>query len=82
MCFQGGSLSVHPDDMKLLQNHPLLEQSETDATPPVPPQDLADTIDGKFRLMYIFPLTLFHFLLITLMCMLRETFFVNYVSMY
>jgi hypothetical protein len=44
---QGGSVSVHPEDIKLLGPHSLSDQTESDGTPPIPPPEATDTIDGK-----------------------------------
>ncbi|XP_019872956.1 protein bric-a-brac 2 isoform X5 [Aethina tumida] len=40
----GGSVSVHPDDIKMLGPHGMTEAQETDA-PPIPPPEITDTID-------------------------------------
>ncbi|XP_019872953.1 sex determination protein fruitless isoform X2 [Aethina tumida] len=42
----GGSVSVHPDDIKMLGPHGMTEAQETDA-PPIPPPEITDTIDGS-----------------------------------
>ncbi|KAJ8921458.1 hypothetical protein NQ315_003076 [Exocentrus adspersus] len=42
---QGGSVSVHQDETKLLGQHQLAELQ--DETPPVPPPEITDTIDGS-----------------------------------
>ncbi|XP_008200998.1 fruitless isoform X7 [Tribolium castaneum] len=41
----GGSVSVHPEDIKLLGPHSLSDQTESDGTPPIPPPEATDTID-------------------------------------
>jgi hypothetical protein len=43
----GGSVSVHPEDIKLLGPHSLSDQTESDGTPPIPPPEATDTIDGS-----------------------------------
>lgn len=43
---QGGSLSVHEDNLNLL--HGLTETESESAPPLIPPPDVTDTIDGKF----------------------------------
>lgn len=47
--FQGGSVSVHSEEMKL-QN--LSDQGENDGAPTIPPPEMADTIDGECRHSY------------------------------
>ncbi|XP_008200993.1 fruitless isoform X2 [Tribolium castaneum] len=42
----GGSVSVHPEDIKLLGPHSLSDQTESDGTPPIPPPEATDTIDA------------------------------------
>ncbi|XP_019872954.1 sex determination protein fruitless isoform X3 [Aethina tumida] len=42
----GGSVSVHPDDIKMLGPHGMTEAQETDA-PPIPPPEITDTIDAE-----------------------------------
>lgn len=40
-------MSVHPEDIKLFGTHPLSDQTESDGTPPIPPPEAADSIDGE-----------------------------------
>ncbi|KAK5650387.1 hypothetical protein RI129_001416 [Pyrocoelia pectoralis] len=46
---EGGSLSVHPEDLNVGSGHSLKDQSEMDNTPPMTlqQQEMADTIDGS-----------------------------------
>ncbi|XP_063908910.1 sex determination protein fruitless isoform X3 [Zophobas morio] len=43
----GGSVSVHPEDIKSLGPHSLSDQTESDGTPPIPPPEATDTIDAE-----------------------------------
>ncbi|CAH0559273.1 unnamed protein product [Brassicogethes aeneus] len=42
----GGSVSVHPEDLKLMGGHNMADLPETDL-PPIPPPEATDTIDGS-----------------------------------
>ncbi|EEZ99219.2 fruitless [Tribolium castaneum] len=46
---EGGSVSVHPEDIKLLGPHSLSDQTESDGTPPIPPPEATDTIDAAWQ---------------------------------